>query len=113
MLELREWIAASPFDARPWLILGKGPSFSRRHEFPLEDYHLLGLNNVVREQPVDVAHVIDVDVIPDIADRLLDDCRYLLMPRRPHEAFVPTRRLLEDFFDDHPVLRELDRRGRL
>src|SRR4051794_22565451 len=113
MLELREWFASARFDDRPWLLLGKGPSFSRRDEFPLGDYNLLGLNNVVREQRVDVAHVIDVDVIGDVAERLAGNCRYLVMPRRPHVGFEPTGRLLEDFFDELPVLRELDGEGRL
>ena len=35
------------------------------------------------------------------------------MPRHPHVGFQPTERRLEDFFDELPVLRELDEQGRL
>jgi Glycosyl transferase family 8 len=113
MIELRDWITSTNFEPKPWLLLGKGPTFARRGEFPLDDYNLIGLNNVVGEQKVDVAHIIDVDVIPKVADALRENARYLLMPRRPHVAFRPAERRLEDHFDEHPVLRELDEDGRL
>ena len=94
-------------------MLGKGPTFSRRGEFPLDEYNLIGLNNVVAEQKVDVAHIIDIDVVEKCADALRDNCRFLLIPRRPHERFRPAERRLEDYFDEIPVLRELDEQGRL
>lgn len=113
MLELREWIRAAQFPDRPWLVLGKGPSFSRREEFPLDRFNLLGLNDVARELPVDIAHVIDIDVIASVAEDLVEQAEYLLMPRRPHIGNVATERKLESYFDEHPVLREFDSRGRL
>ncbi len=69
MIELRDWIRQSRFAPKPWLVLGKGPTFARRDEFPLGDYNLLGLNNVVAEQRVDVAHIIDIDVVERCARR--------------------------------------------
>ena len=113
MIELRDWISSAGFEPKPWLVLGKGPSFARRGEFPLEDYNLMGLNDVVGEQKVDVAHIIDVDVVPKVAEALPENARFLLMPRRPHVNFRPAERRLEDHFADHPVLRELDEQGRL
>ncbi len=113
MLELREWITSRQADDRPWLMLGKGPTFARRGEFPLEDFNLIGLNNVAGELRVDVAHIIDVDVLGPIADRLSENCGVLLMPRHPHVGFQSTDRKLEDFFDEVPILRELDQQGRL
>jgi hypothetical protein len=113
MLELREWIATSRFPRKPWLILGKGPTFERRGEHRLGDYNLLGLNNVVGEMKVDVAHIIDIDVLERCADALAENCRYLLMPRRPHVRVKPGERLLEAFVAELPALRELDREGRL
>ncbi len=113
MLELRQWIHATRFADKPWLVLGKGPSFARRGEFALGDYNLLGLNGVVDEQRVDVAHLIDIDVVERSGDKLVSNCTYVLMPRRPHVHFLPTKRKLEDFFDDYPVLRQLDDQGRL
>ena len=113
MIELRDWIRQSRFASKPWLVLGKGPTFSRRDEFPLSDYNLLGLNNVVSELRVDVAHIIDMDVAERCSEALLENCDHVLMPRRPHVGFSAGDRLLEDFFDDVPALRELDERGRL
>jgi glycosyl transferase family 8 len=113
MIELRDWIRSTSFDARPWLLLGKGPTFARRHEFPLGDYNLMGLNNVVAEQKVDVAHIIDIDVVAKCADALGSNCSVLLMARRPHVHFVPGERRLEDYFGEYPVIRDLDAQGRL
>jgi len=113
VIELRDWIRSAGFDPKPWLLLGKGPTFSRRTEFPLGDYNLMGLNDVVSEQRVDVAHVIDVDVAEKCADTLEHNCRFLVMARRPHVRFLPGERRLEDYFDDLPVLRDLDKQGRL
>lgn len=113
MIELRDWISATRFDPKPWLVLGKGPSFSRRHEFPLGDYNTMALNHAVAEQKVDVAHAIDLDVVEACADSIPSNCDYLVMPRRPHVNQQPGERLLEDCFDQVPVLRELDEAGRL
>src|SRR4051812_15536956 len=33
-------------DEPPWLLLGKGPTLARRHDFDLTQYTLLGLNDV-------------------------------------------------------------------
>jgi len=113
MLELRGWFRTQRFDQRPWLVLGKGPTFDRRDEFPLQDFNLLGLNNVVASMPVDVAHIIDMDVVEAVAENLENHCRFLLMPRRPHVHYKATDRLLEEFFADVPVLERLDEQGRL
>ena len=48
MIELTEWIRTRRFPARPWLVLGKGPTFDRREDFDLGRYNLLALNHVVR-----------------------------------------------------------------
>jgi hypothetical protein len=113
MLPLHEWASREQLTDKPWLILGKGPSFSRRGEHDLSQFHLFGLNHVVRELEVDVAHAIDVDVIAQCGDKVRTNCRWLLMPRHPHVEFDPTSKRIEDFFDELPVLRELDDDGRL
>lgn len=113
MLELREWIATADFPDKPWMILGKGPTFADRGRFPLSEYNLLGLNHVVLEEPVDVAHAIDVDVVDACGERLLENCKWLLMPRRPHVDFDPGPELLEDYLARSETLRRLDAEGRL
>jgi hypothetical protein len=70
------------------------------------------LNHVVREVPVDVAHIIDIDVVHACAEELRSHCRWLLMPRRPHVGFKAGV-LLEEHIQQIPVLAELDRQQRL
>ena len=113
MIDLRRWAETADLPDRPWLVLGKGPTFSRRADFELDDYNLLALNDVVRELEVEIAHAIDVDVAVRCADALRSNARWLIMPRRPHVDFKPAPRLLEDFFDEIPVLFELSEQGRL
>jgi hypothetical protein len=113
MIDLRTWAETSGPGERPWLLLGKGPTFALHGQLDLSAYHLFGLNHVVRELAVDVAHAIDLDVAAACADALRTNCRWLMMPRRPHVNFKPADGLLEDFFDDVPVLAELSEQGRL
>ncbi|MFM8304377.1 MAG: glycosyltransferase, partial [Actinomycetota bacterium] len=113
MLELTDWFRRANLPSVPWLLLGKGPTFDRRHQFDLSGYNLFALNHVVRELPVDVAHIIDVDVVGECAQQLVSNARWVLMPRYPHLHSAHAHRALEDWFDDYPVLRELDERGRL
>ena len=113
MIELAAWARAAQLPEKPWLVLGKGPSFGRHVDFDLTWFNTLGLNHVVRELRVDVAHAIDVDVVVACADVLDSNCRWLVMPRNPHVDFRPSARRLEDFFDEIPVLRALDEDDRL
>jgi hypothetical protein len=113
MREFAEWASATPFPPKPWLILGKGPTFSQRDQFDLDEYNLISLNHAVLEQPVDVAHVVDVDVIEQCGDALAENCRWLLMPRHPHVAMRASAALLEEFVPHVPTLQRLDDDGRL
>jgi hypothetical protein len=113
VIDLRRWAETADLPDKPWLILGKGPTFSRRADFDLQEYNLLALNDVVRELEVDIAHAIDVDVAVRCAEALRTNARWLIMPRRPHIDFRPAPGLLEDFFEEAPVLRELSEQGRL
>lgn len=110
---LRDSAAERRFHARPWLVLGKGPTFANLSASHRDTFHLFGLNHVVRETPLAIAHVIDVDVVAACADALRTNCRWLVMPRVPHVDAGAGDRPLEDWFAEIPVLDELDRQGRL
>lgn len=112
MLEIREWIRTCSLPRRPWLILGKGPSFTHHRRVDLSQFNLLSLNHAVRELKVDVAHIIDADVVKDCEASLLRNCRWLIIPRRPHVRCAPGPSL-EDLVQQSPALRELDAQGRL
>jgi hypothetical protein len=114
MLDLSDWISEQHFDQETWLLLGKGPTFARRSEFDTSKFHLIGLNHVVREQAVDVAHIIDMDVVAACSSQLLKNAKWLIMPRFPHVSCKPDpQKPLESFFETHPVLAEFAKLNRL
>lgn len=113
MIDLMTWARSLEPDPRPWLVLGKGPTFARRHEFDLSGFRTMALNHVVAEQRVDVAHIIDVDVVEAVGERLFENCECLIMPRVPHVRNAPSVRRLEDFVATNRVLSRLDAAGRL
>jgi hypothetical protein len=116
-LSLQRWLderaADGTFTGKPWLVLGKGPTFRQLTAAHRAEHWLFALNHVVRELPVDVAHAIDADVVQACRDVLATNCRWLLMPRVPHVGDKPGERRLEDWFVELPELWELERQGRL
>jgi hypothetical protein len=108
-----EWFQTDVDNDRPWLILGKGPSFAKRAQFDLSEYYILSLNHAVRELAVTVAHIIDYDVIDQCGSALLDNAKYLVLPWIPHVDNRPGRRDLEEFAQLNPILGQMDREGRL
>jgi hypothetical protein len=109
-----EWFAAQPRESTSrWVIFGKGPSFARRAEFDLRTYRTLSLNHVVRDQRVDVAHVIDIDVIEACADVLEANASVVVLPWHPHQHNKAGVRTLAEWAEEIPVLRRLAEAGRL
>ncbi len=118
VVPLGEWIRDRPIPDRPWLILGKGPSFARRTGVDVGPYNLLSLNHVVREMKVDVAHFIDLDAIEACADVLPRNADWLLvlatrtssfnqrtrpwtsLPPRPGASGLRSRRRLVWYYHD-------------
>jgi len=114
MIELKDWIETTKFKALPWLVLGKGPSFSERHRFNLSAFNTLGLNHVVREQKVFCAHIIDIDVLEACGDKLLTHCDWLIMPQVPHvRCFASEYMNTSDWLNCIPILAEKAKQGKL
>lgn len=114
MQNFAEWFQTQAIRAdQPWLILGKGPSFSLREQFDLEPYRLLSLNHAVRELPVHVAHIIDFDVVGPCAEALERNARVLVMPWIPHIKNDPGEHTLEELTRTSETLKRLDEQGRL
>lgn len=113
MIYLSEWARRTNPGGSPWLILGKGPSFDRRRVAEQKHYRTASLNHVVRECAVDVAHFIDLDALTACADAVERNAQWLMMPRYLHVDFKPSRRPLEDFCSEVPVLDRMSRAGRL
>lgn len=81
-----DWFESTTF-SRPWLVVGKGPSFDRLNEVNLGDYHVIGLNHVMFKIPCLLGHAIDMDVYYPVQDKFM--CRYLVTPWEPHVNFKP------------------------
>ena len=108
-----DWFAQHGNPDRPWLILGKGPSFGLRTRFDLSGYNLLSLNHSVREQPVLLAHMIDLDVVDACGEALLRQAGHVVLPWYPHVENAPGAHSLEQLVPGHPLLRQLAGEGRL
>ena len=74
---------------------------------------LLSLNHVVRELPVDVAHIIDADVVDACGDALVKNAGVVVMPWVPHENYHAGEKTLDELAASHPILSRLDTEGRL
>jgi hypothetical protein len=107
------WFETEVDKTRRWLILGKGPSFSKRAQFDFSQYYTLSLNHAVRELPVTVAHMIDYDVVGTCGEAILANAKYLVLPWIPHVSNRPGRLNLEELAEINPVLRQMDKEGRL
>jgi hypothetical protein len=112
-IDILGWAASFGINDRPWLLLGKGPSFSKVRNLELEQYFTCTLNHVIRQVPATVAHIIDIDVVIDCADAIDANARFLVMPYRPHIDCRPTNRTLIDLASEIPVLRKLSNERRL
>ena len=101
---------------KPLLFLGKGPSFSMRHEFVLSDYFTLACNHTIREMNADMCSVIDIDVLTDCADEIYNNCNYLLIPWHPHDPEVgygASEKDLYDFAEEIPTLKKMINENRV
>jgi hypothetical protein len=121
-----EWMADFHGEApQNALLLGKGPSFVLRDTFCLDEFDLtVGLNHVVRELPVDIAHVIDLEVVEHCGEAIARNAGVLVMPWVPHVrkvvpytgntlGFKPGPDNLDACCDGFPVLARLRGEGRL
>lgn len=76
--------------AKPWLIIGKGPSFSKLSSLNLSKYYSIALNHAVSKVPsVDYVHVADLDVFEKIEDCLMTNNATLVSPYFLHNKNAP------------------------
>lgn len=94
---------------KPWLIIGKGPTFSKIHELNLNDYYTFGLNHVSYLIPVTIAHCIDFNVVTS----RFYNCEFALLPWHPHINFKATKKTLQELVLSNETLQDIDIDGRL
>jgi hypothetical protein len=112
MISFFDWIKSHKND-KPWLILGKGPSFEKRNEYNLDDYYLLSLNHVIEKLPVDLAHAIDLDVVLSCQKAIANNAKFLVMPFVPHVKNKPGPLNLHEILEQNTFLKSLSNQGRL
>lgn len=113
MLTVSEWAQKNPVASKPWLILGKGPSFRKFKSEMGSDFHILALNHVVREVKCDIALMMDLDVFEHCGDLILANAKFVFLPWRPHVNFRAGVDTIKDFIPRYPGLKQLDEEGRL
>lgn len=113
VIDAMTWARREEIARQPWLVLGKGPSFQLRENFELRPYLTLGLNDVVREMAVTVAHAVDLEVIERNAEAIDANARFLLMPIRPRRYSLDACEDLFSLAKRIPLLKHLLQRGRL
>jgi hypothetical protein len=82
----RDFFQTYRWDGRPFLLVGMGPSFSGIHNLDISGYNTLGLNKVVREIKVDLAHIIDYYIVDKVGKWLESNCTWIVSPYYPHFA---------------------------
>ncbi len=113
LVPFADWRSRTGLPSRPWLLLGKGPSFEARAQYDLSAFNTMSLNHVVAEQRVDVAHVLDFEVAEQCASAVRDNAGVLLMPRHPNISFARTRLPLDELIVHSPALAALAADGRV
>lgn len=99
-------------NSKPWLILGKGPSYSLRENYNLADFNIIALNHVVRENKVKLANCIDLDVAISCADEIIANADYIVMPLYPHINCAPQNEALDALIKKHPELQKIEDAGK-
>lgn len=96
-----------------WLIFGKGPSFAQRIEFETSNYHVLTLNDAIRETVATLAHFIDIEAVERCSEVILSRAGYLVMPVFPHFKCKRSKTSLMGWAQRTHVIRMMHLRGRL
>ena len=106
-ITIHEWWERAGGGSKPFLIVGKGPSFAHYDSDRTEDFHRVGLNHVVLQAQFDTVSLPDIENIADCQDVLEANTRFVLVPWHPHVGLQPSERTLVDFYADYPVLERL------
>lgn len=113
MQEVSKLFSGNGFAGEKWLIIGKGPSYDDIAQYDLSLYKTIGLNHVVKDCHLTIAHMIDFDAFEECAQDIYDNARYLVMPLNPHFDNKPSQKTLGQLVASNQTLKQLDGEGRL
>jgi hypothetical protein len=98
---------------RPWLILGKGPSYDKHIEYDVSGFDLMSLNHVIDKIKVVAAHMLDLDVVAACEDSIDNNAQVLVMPWVPHVNNRAGELDLSELIKRNPFLARMHEEGRL
>ena len=102
------------FADKPWLILGKGPSYSKIASIDLARYNVLAINHVVeRLDGCEIAHMADWETFLACAGAAESRARYICIPYYPFVAFAPSSMSIDQLAESSSILRRLIGAGRI
>lgn len=93
--------------------MGKGPSLELEPRILRSKYISIGLNHVSAKYEVDIAHVIDLEVINDCGELIYKNAKYLLMPWHPNMNFAPHLKNISVLLCEFEVINKFAESGRL
>jgi len=97
-----------------WMILGKGPTFSKTSSADLSVYNVFTLNDAVREySEVDIAHFIDFDAFERCSDAIEENAKFILLPWFPHFKNKAGKLSICKLAETNAVISSLIKQGRL
>lgn len=117
-------ITGGPTAQKPWLVLGKGPSFAKYHSGLADMHNVFALNHAMRGTRALVGHAADIEVFDHLKIGDLSGIEYLCVPWIPHvrqkrpfypgkSFFGPGPRTLIEYCQANQVLQEFLQRARL
>jgi hypothetical protein len=110
---MEDFIISNRLSQKCFYVLGKGPSIEKFNAVDASSDVLISLNHVVRDRKVDIAHIIDYDVLEDVGLSVYENANYLLMPLHPHISCKPTRLSLNHFIKCNSIIHKMNEEGRL
>ena len=108
MLRASEWFRRFDALSKPWLIVGKGPSYRKLANVNLAEHNVLALNHVSRDVRFDIALMMDLEVAEALGEALANNARFVFVPWHPHKSNAPSARTALEYLADYPILRRLE-----
>jgi hypothetical protein len=103
--EAAVWLARELRNSRPWLLAGDEAQAEPVAAARAAGMLVMSLGQGFERAEVDVALVIDAEVLETHADRLAENARFLLVPNDVHQRGWASGRSLRSWAVDLPVLR--------
>ena len=112
-MDIIEWAKSFDVNKKPWLLLGKGPSFRKIKNIDIDKYFVCTLNHSIRELKADVSHLIDIEVFRDCGDAIYKNAKVLILPFKPHVDCDRSSKSIYDHMNELPLLKKMDIEARL